>query len=103
MAKFLLSAFADEYADSFIEQLEGLQRFDIKYSELRFIDKKNIAELNVAEVNDVKSKLDFYGITEVVQAVVSDMSHASEKHSLEEILLCDREARALTQKYIAKH
>lgn len=63
MAKFLLSAFADEYADSFIEQLEGLQRFGIKYSELRFIDKKNIAELNVAEVNDVKSKLDFYGIT----------------------------------------
>ena len=44
MAKLLLSAFADEYADSFTEQLEALQKFDIKYSELRFIDKKNIAE-----------------------------------------------------------
>ena len=63
MADFLLSAFSDEYADSFTEQLEALQKFDIKYNELRFIDKKNIADLNVAEVNDVKSKLDFYGIT----------------------------------------
>ena len=63
MAEFLLSAFADEYADSFTEQLEALQKFGINYSELRFIDKKNIAELNVAEVLDVKSKLNYYGIT----------------------------------------
>lgn len=63
MAKYLLSAFSDEYADSFTEQLEALKKFEIDYAELRFIDKKNIAELNVAETHDVKSKLDFYGIT----------------------------------------
>lgn len=61
------------------------------------------ASNEVAVSSFLSRKLDFYGITEVVQAVVSDMSHASEKHSLEEILLCDREARELTQKYIAKH
>ncbi len=63
MAKFLLSAFSDEYADSFTEQLEALKKFEIDYTELRFIDKKNIAELNVCELRDVKTKLDYYGIS----------------------------------------
>ena len=61
------------------------------------------ASNEVAVSSFLSRKLDFYGITEVVEAVVADMSHASSKHSLEDILLCDREARALTQKYIAKH
>lgn len=62
MRKFILSAFADEYADDFTEQLEGLKSLDIGYIELRFINKTNIADLGANEVRDVKSKLEHYGI-----------------------------------------
>ena len=62
MAKFLLSAFADEYTDDFSEQLKALQNFGINFTELRFVDKKNIADLNDTEVKEVKTKLDNFGI-----------------------------------------
>ncbi len=62
MGKFILSAFADEYADDFTEQLEGLKGFGIDFIELRFINKVNIADLSADDVSDVKSKLEHYGI-----------------------------------------
>ena len=60
------------------------------------------ASNEVAVSSFLSNKLGFYDITETVQAVVNDMNYAASKHTLEDILQCDREARILTQKYIAK-
>lgn len=54
----------------------------------------------VAVASFLKRDLDFYGITEVVQQVVSEMEKAASLHSLDDILSSDREARELTKKYI---
>ena len=60
MSKIKLSAFADEYADSFEEQLRAMRDFNIGHIELRHADTKNVSVLTEAEVKEVKSKLDFY-------------------------------------------
>ena len=62
MAKIILSAFADEYSADFTEQLEGMRDFGIGYVEVRGVDGKNVSILTPAEVKDVKSKLDYYGM-----------------------------------------
>ena len=62
MADLKLSAFSDEYADGFTEQLEGMRRFGIEYIELRHADKKNVSVLTASEVAEIKQKTDFYGI-----------------------------------------
>ena len=62
MGKIILSAFADEYATAFEEQLIGLRSYGIEHIELRGVDGKNVSALTRDEVKDVKSKLDFYGI-----------------------------------------
>lgn len=62
MTKLILSAFADEYSDSLIEQCEALNRFGIGYTELRFVDGKNVSELDKEEVERVKSVLSDYGL-----------------------------------------
>ena len=45
MATPILSAFADEYASSLTEQLQGLHQFGIAYLELRHADGKNVADV----------------------------------------------------------
>lgn len=62
MAKIILSAFADEYSADFTEQLKGMRDFGIGYVEVRGVDGKNVSVLTPAEVKDVKSKLDYYGM-----------------------------------------
>ena len=62
MGKIILSAFADEYSNSFIEQLEALRSFDIGHVEVRGVDGKNISVLTPDDVREMKQKLDFYGI-----------------------------------------
>ena len=62
MANILLSAFSDEYAASFEEQLSAMQGFGIKYIEPRFIDGKNISALTCEERSHAKALLDRYGI-----------------------------------------
>lgn len=62
MTKLILSAFADEYSDELIEQCEALNRFGIGYTELRFVDGKNVSELDKEEVERVKSVLSDYGL-----------------------------------------
>ena len=49
MAKLILSAFSDEYADSFPEQLSAMNRLGIEHIELRFVNKKNVADLSREE------------------------------------------------------
>ena len=62
MAKLILSAFADEYADSFAEQLTALNGFGIKNIEIRHVDQKNISVLTSDEVKAAKKLLDEHGI-----------------------------------------
>ena len=62
MASIILSAFADEYADSFEEQLQGLCKLGISHIEIRHVDKKNISKLTKDEVLEAKRLLDKYGI-----------------------------------------
>ena len=62
MANIILSAFADEYADFFEEQLLGLCRLGISHIEIRHVNKKNISVLTKTEVLEVKKLLDKYGV-----------------------------------------
>lgn len=62
MANIILSAFADEYADSFEEQLAGLCKLGISHIEIRHVNKKNISVLTKEEVIEAKELLDKYGI-----------------------------------------
>ena len=58
MKRGVLSAFADEYATLFEEQLRGLSAFGIEHVELRHLNGKNIADLSVDEVKEAKRMLD---------------------------------------------
>ncbi len=62
MSNIILSAFSDEYAVDFEEQLKGMQTLGIKYIEPRNISGKNISLLTLDEVKTVKALLDRYGI-----------------------------------------
>lgn len=62
MAKFILSAFADEAAKEIDKQIEALKRNNISYIEIRNVDGKNIIKLTDDEVLKLKEKLDASGI-----------------------------------------
>ena len=62
MSKIILSAFADEYDNSFEEQMKGLSSLGIGYVEVRGVDGKNVSTLTRDEVMEAKAKLDAYGI-----------------------------------------
>lgn len=62
MKNLKISAFADEYADSFSEQLMALEQFGINYIELRHLNGKNISLLEKDEVKEAKSMLNSFGI-----------------------------------------
>ena len=62
MVNMRISAFADEYADSFEAQLEALNGFEIENIEVRFLDGKNISALKKNEISEAKRLLASYGI-----------------------------------------
>lgn len=62
MAELILSAFSDEYADGFDAQLEAMNRFGIGHIELRFVNKKNVADLTEAEAASASQRLKAAGI-----------------------------------------
>ena len=62
MAKPVLSAFADEYTNDLIGQLEALRSFGIDYLELRHADGKNVSQMTYDDITEVKQKLQVYGI-----------------------------------------
>ena len=62
MKHAILSAFADEYADCFKEQLQALGQFDIGHIEIRHVNGKNISALTADEVKEAKTMLDGCGI-----------------------------------------
>ena len=63
MAKFILSAFADEAGDSLAEQIAALKENGIRYIEPRNIDKKGILTLTDGELAEVRRALDESGIS----------------------------------------
>lgn len=62
MAKFILSAFADEATPDFDEQLKVLKEEGVSLIELRGVDGKNCSKLTLEEADAVKAKLDAAGI-----------------------------------------
>ena len=62
MAKFILSAFADEASPILDEQIKVLQEEGISLIELRGVDGKNVSALTIEEAKAVKAKLDAAGI-----------------------------------------
>ncbi len=62
MAKFLLSAFADEVSPEFDKQLEYLKKQDIKFIEPRNIDGTNVSSLTLDEAKAAKAKMNKFGI-----------------------------------------
>lgn len=63
MAKFILSAFADEASNSLDEQIVVLKALGITHLEPRNIDGKNVSKLTADEAKAVREKLDKNGIT----------------------------------------
>ena len=62
MAKFILSAFADEARPMLDEQIKALQEEGVSLIELRGVDGKNVSNLTLEEAATVKAKLDAAGI-----------------------------------------
>ncbi|MBQ8432696.1 MAG: sugar phosphate isomerase/epimerase [Clostridia bacterium] len=62
MSDLILSAFSDEYADSFEEQLRAMVEFGIDCIELRHVNGKNVSALTREEVSEVARLLRQYGI-----------------------------------------
>ena len=60
MAK--LSAFADEVTDDFLEQVKYLAAERVGYIEPRFINKKNIMDLNKHQLNEAKKMIQDHGL-----------------------------------------
>ncbi len=62
MARYILSAFADEASPLLDEQLQALKEEGISLIELRGVDGKNVSALTLEEAAAVKAKLDAAGI-----------------------------------------
>ncbi len=62
MAKFVLSAFADEYSSEIDKQIEGLRANGIGMLEIRGVDGENIASISEEKAHEVKAKFDANGI-----------------------------------------
>jgi sugar phosphate isomerase/epimerase len=100
MAKLQLSAFSDEYADSFPDQLEAMNRLDIDYIELRFVDKKNVSLLTEEEVKKTAALLHSAGVR--VSAIGSPLGKVAVDSNLHEHLeltkrLCETACRMDTK------
>lgn len=62
MARYVLSAFADEVTNVFEDQLKYLKKNDIGYIEPRNIDGTNVSSLTLDEAKNAKALMDKYGI-----------------------------------------
>ena len=62
MNNYILSAFADEYCSEFEKQLIALGVFGITHIELRFVDGKNIADIDDGEIARISELLEKYKI-----------------------------------------
>lgn len=60
--KWIVSAFADEAADSLIEQIEALQEAGIFHLEIRGVDGQNIGKITPQQAKEIRKRLDDGGI-----------------------------------------
>ena len=101
MAKYILSAFADEADNNLVGQIEALQKAGIASIELRGVNGKNVKDLTLEEAADVRKQLNDAGIS--VSSMGSPFGKISVKddfdkhleefrHALElcKVLGCDR-------------
>mgnify|MGYP002550544015 CR=1 FL=1 len=65
MAKYLLSAFADEYDSDIDIQIKMLRENNIEYFEPRFINEKNISDISKSDLYELKNKLDGIKISSI--------------------------------------
>lgn len=63
MADFILSAFADEASSKLDEQIEALEKENIRMIELRGVDGVNCADLTIEEAVQIEKKLSAHNIT----------------------------------------
>lgn len=57
MSKFIISGFSDEISSDFETQLRAIKKMNIAYIEIRGVNGKNISELSINEVLEVKKQL----------------------------------------------
>ncbi len=89
MRKFIVSGFADEFDSNLKAQVGGFKGLGIDYIEVRFINKKNIADLTEEEVKDLKAYLDVNNIS--VSAVGSPLGKVTLDDDMDEHLKkCER-------------
>ena len=62
MADIILSAFADECAESTEEQLRAMRHHGIDYVEVRHLDGKNVSILSEGELRDARRLFDLFGV-----------------------------------------
>ena len=62
MAKFILSAFADEASPNFDEQLEALQAEQISLIELRGVNGSSASKMTLSDAETIKKQMDAAGI-----------------------------------------
>ena len=77
MAKYVLSAFADECSPQFDGQIKGLLDNGVKFMEIRGIEGKGIADYPVGQVKEFRKKLDDAGLA------VSSIGSPIGKYSLD--------------------
>ena len=68
MAKFILSAFADEAGDSLASQIAALQRNGIGYIEPRAIDKKGVIFKTDDQLKEIRRTLDDGGTRSITRS-----------------------------------
>ncbi len=59
----MISGFSDEIDSNIIVQFSEIKRLGIDYFEPRFINDKNIADLNIDETNELLNKMKEYGVS----------------------------------------
>ncbi len=82
MLNYIFSGFADEISTDLDEQIKTLKEINIKYMELRSVDKINVADFTEDFAKEVKSKLDANGIK--VSAIGSPVGKINITDSFEE-------------------
>lgn len=102
MAKFIISAFADEVSKNLDEQIAALKALGISHIEPRNVDGKNIADLTEEEAKDLRARLDAAGIG--ISSIGSplgkvDITGDLDAH-MEQVKNCVKVAQILGAKYI---
>lgn len=88
MSNILISAFSDEYAKDFEEQLSAMESFGIDHVELRFIDGENVSALSDEKRLAVKKALDRHAVR--VSAIGSPLGKIRLDEDVEEHLALAR-------------